>query len=257
MATLLLGLLSLLTGINYGIDEPVFTTILTPPKRDFAYEVRGYGSRVAVETKNDDDAFGRLASYIGVFGTPENQAASSSNNESIDMTAPVVTTESESVEMTAPVVTTEPVYMDMTAPVVTTESESVEMTAPVVTTNEDDVGTMQFILPAKYKAKNEAPTPTNDDVWLLDLPPSKGAVYKYTWFATDAKNKAHAETLIKKINSHLGYDLKNPTIEYMGYNAPFTNPLVRRNEVWISLTDDEIADLEKKFTSRRQMLRSN
>ena len=324
---------SLVTGVNYGIEEPAYDLLLKPPTRDFAYEVRSYGSRVAVETPNDSNAFNRLAAYIGVSGTPQNQAAVPSAEsvedsesidmtapvvvtepenidmtapvvvtepesidmtapvivtepesidmtapviitepesidmtapviitepESIDMTAPVIITEPESIDMTAPVITTEPESIDMTAPVVVTEPEDIDMTAPVVTTSEsENIATMQFILPTKYKSKEEAPVPLDENVWLVDLPPTKGAVFQYTCFATESKNKQYAEELLEQLKMDLGYEISNPSIEYMAYNPPFTNPFVRRNEVWVKLTDEQVNELEEKFARRRQMLRQN
>mmetsp|Transcript_71851 Transcript_71851/g.226962 ORF Transcript_71851/g.226962 Transcript_71851/m.226962 type:complete len:140 (-) Transcript_71851:296-715(-) len=55
------------------------------------YELRLYPACVVVETGTrgmveGDDSFGKLAKYIGVFGTPMNEAGSK-----IAMTAPVIT----------------------------------------------------------------------------------------------------------------------------------------------------------------------
>lgn len=54
------------------------------------YEIRRYGPSTAIETTaagaEENNAFGRLARFIGVFGQPEN-----AGDEKIAMTAPVVT----------------------------------------------------------------------------------------------------------------------------------------------------------------------
>merc|ERR1712071_716826 len=138
-----------------GLEEPGYD-VLMESNMGFAYEVRRYGSRVAIETVNDNRAFNRLAEYIGVGGTPQNNGSMA-----INMTAPVTidTTAPVTIDMTAPVV------IDMTEPVVTTP-ESIDMTAPVVTSEN---GFMQFILPAEYEFVSQAPVPLSDEVWLVQL----------------------------------------------------------------------------------------
>ena len=79
------------------------------------YEVRRYSPSVIAECSygdrgwgggNDGSPFGALARYIGVFGTPQNNAGKA-GGEKIAMTAPVLVTatatEPEPIAMTAPV----------------------------------------------------------------------------------------------------------------------------------------------------------
>merc|ERR1712087_420107 len=116
MAQIVAAIVTFLASFNAEIEEPSYTVVISPPSPDFSYEVRNYGTRIAIETVNDDDAFQVLAAYIGVGTDPENESTTAMN-----MTAPV----SEGIEMTTPVVVTESI--EMTAPVVVTES--IEMTA--------------------------------------------------------------------------------------------------------------------------------
>ena len=70
-----------------GVEVPKHEVLLKKP----LYEIRKYPPFVIVSTSTEDmvegnNSFGRLARYIGVFGSPEN-----TKNEAISMTAPVVT----------------------------------------------------------------------------------------------------------------------------------------------------------------------
>jgi hypothetical protein len=105
-----------------------------------AVELRRYASCVAVETPcarmdGRDGAFSRLAQYIGVFGTPANQAS-----QAIAMTAPVITNGSGSI--------------------------AVAMTAPVLSSS----NLMSFILPSSIRDVSEAPVPLHPQVSLRQIP---------------------------------------------------------------------------------------
>jgi len=96
---LVVGLLGGAAWISQGAMGSVFGTVgEETPKFEVlrsgeGYEVRRYAACTAVETTGsnpaeDNKSFGRLAKFIGVFGSPENAAV-----EKIAMTAPVVTFE--------------------------------------------------------------------------------------------------------------------------------------------------------------------
>eukprot|EP00976_Prorocentrum_cordatum_P009127 182170-Prorocentrum_minimum.AAC.3 len=77
-------------GAMFGkiaVEVPQYEVLLKKP----LYEIRKYPPFVIVSTSAEDmvegnNSFGKLAKYIGVFGSPEN-----SKKEAISMTAPVVT----------------------------------------------------------------------------------------------------------------------------------------------------------------------
>ena len=87
-----------------------------------------------------------LARYIGVFGNPENK-----DTNKIAMTAPVLSTK--------------------------TSSSKIAMTAPVLRTSAND---MRFVLPKKFKTKEDAPQPTDTRVELIDVPERMVAVKTFS-----------------------------------------------------------------------------
>merc|ERR1712048_1102290 len=102
-------------GLAWSASKEIFGA--TSHYESYAYEtledhgnwsLRAYAPAVAAETSTSDDnnGFMRLARYIGVFSTPENQS-----QDAVAMTTPVV---NEAIAMTTPVV-----------------SETIAMTTPV------------------------------------------------------------------------------------------------------------------------------
>ena len=87
-----------------------------------------------------------LARYIGVFGNPENK-----DTNKIAMTAPVLSTK--------------------------TSSSKIAMTAPVLSSSAND---MRFVLPKKFKTKEDAPQPTDTRVELIDVPERMVAVKTFS-----------------------------------------------------------------------------
>lgn len=171
-------------------------------------EIRHYAPCVAVETAcqslvssdGNNNAFRRLAKYIGVFGTPENEAA-------------------QTVAMTAPVMNTKP--------------QTVAMTAPVMNSN----GMMQFLLPAKYQTVAEAPKPTNKDVHLRQMDARWLAALTFSGTASDAvaeKRAAqlHAALVVAGI---LEQDSEMGTFEVARFNPPWTIPPFKTNEVLMAV----------------------
>jgi SOUL heme-binding protein len=115
------------------------------------FDVRAYPAYLVAEVthaseKSGADAdkdirsnsFKILAKYIGVFGTPENEAQTS-----LSMTSPVVM-----------------------------QSESVSMTSPVVSSDAsgENAGTMSFIMPSKYKTLSDLPKPKDARIKLKEIP---------------------------------------------------------------------------------------
>lgn len=210
------------------VAEPHFEVLLERAKGSVktAYEIRRYGERYVAEASytSDDDGspFRLLASYIGVFGDPQNEGA-----ESIDMTAPVMMQHNKK------------------------GGEAIAMTAPVMKSeNERGEKTMQFVLPEKYDELSKIPKPTNPKVHIREIPPAVGAVHRYSGSMDDELCKAMAMALREQLKKD-GVDLSEGYVmeeyQFWGYNPPFTLPMFRRNEVWIGLTNDQAKKLVEEF----------
>lgn len=170
-------------------------------------ELRRYASCVAVETPcarmdGRDGAFGRLASYIGVFGTPANR-----NSQAIAMTAPVITNSSS--------------------------GSAIAMTAPVLSTG----NVMSFILPSSIRDVSEAPIPLDPQVTLRQIPQRDIAALTF-WGNCDADT---ADSYAKQLFTTLQTSNIVPATAAMPphllarYNPPFTIWFMKKNEVLIDV----------------------
>jgi cellobiose phosphorylase len=122
------------------------------------------------------------------------------------------------------------------------------MTAPVVKT--EGKKTMQFMLPKEYDDLSKIPKPTNPAVHIKEIPSAVGAVHVFSGRFNDERSRKVAESLAKQLRED-GVDLSEEaameTYEFWGYNPPFTIPALRRNEVWIPLSEEEVSRLVNEF----------
>jgi hypothetical protein len=207
-------------GIVFGRDtvaEPPYTILMDRSDGPTAYQIRSYGPRVAIETsmqqnEGDRSPFMKLASYIGVVGAPVNEGG-----EAIAMTAPVMKSGTGSTGGTK---------IAMTAPVVRVES------------------VMQFVLPKEYDSVAKAPRPTDPTVIVKELPPATGAVHRYSGSMESDYCAQKALALAEQLRQDGLVDMDDATAtashSFWGYNPPFTLPMLRRNEVWIPLTPEQV-----------------
>lgn len=200
---LLLGLSFLLfSGMAMAIEEPKYTVL----EQSGAFELRAYESMIVAETTvtgSSDEAtragFRLIADYI--FG---NNTSRTGENEEISMTAPV---------------TVEP------------KSEEISMTAPV---NLEQVGQqwrVHFVMPSKYTLAT-LPKPNNPAVTLRKLPPRNYAVVRFSGFTGDAKKAKKTAELLQWLESKGIKPVGTP--ELARYNAPWTLPFLRRNEIMVA-----------------------
>ena len=208
-----------------GVAEPAFDVLLSR-STTVSYQLRKYGARYACETEYPADAksnsmgFKALAGYIGVGTAPQNDGGTG-----IAMTAPVVTEKSQ--------------------------GKSISMTAPVVTDSVgDDMKKMAFILPAEYDSMDKIPKPTNPKVKITKLPAAKGAVHTFSGSCNDERAKVKARELIGQLRND-GVEIDEKAVlekfELWQFHPPFTIPMMRKNEVWIGLSEDQVNDLMNKY----------
>ena len=108
--------------------------------------------------------------------------------------------------------------------------ESISMTAPVEL---DSEGTsIPMTAPAAYDLE-AAPTPTDDAVELVFVPERTLAVRRFSWRPTDERIEREMETLTTTLEDADVSIQGDPF--FMGYDAPFTLPFLRRNEVAVEV----------------------
>lgn len=178
-------------------------------------ELRRYPDLVLVETvaPSTREAFRRLFRYI---------SGDNDGGDHLEMTAPVeLTTPGPSIPMTAPVELARP-------------TRTLPMTTPVeTTTNSDEEGVrMAFYLPPEYDV-DSAPRPTAGGVDLVSVPARTLAVRQFSWRATDRRVARETERLLADLEA-AGVPLDGDPF-FMGYDAPWTLPFLRRNEVAVAV----------------------
>ena len=106
---------------------------------------------------------------------------------------------------------------------------------------------MQFMLPAEMDDMSKIPKPTNSDVTVKELPAAVGAVMRYSGTFNEENNKAKAKEFAKQLKDD-GLDIEEEDFmdkhQVWGFNPPWTIPSMRRNEIWIELTEDQVQKLK-------------
>jgi hypothetical protein len=112
--------------------------------------------------------------------------------------------------------------------------ESMPMTAPVETVSVDEGVRMAFFLPADYDAES-APEPTDDRLSLSTVPERTLAVVRFSGRATDGRVARERERLVGALDRAEVATEGEPF--FMGYDAPWALPPLRRNEVAVRVAD--------------------
>jgi hypothetical protein len=124
---------------------------------------------------------------------------------------------------------------EMTSPVIqTAESTKLAMTAPVTQTATSGGFLVQFVLPKGVTAAN-APEPLDVRVKLRDVQQSSVAVIRYSGFWTDANYNEHLAKLQAALRAADVAWIGEPV--YSRYNAPYIPWFMRRNEIWLRLSN--------------------
>lgn len=123
-------------------------------------------------------------------------------------------------------------------------SERINMTAPVVLDNPSGtVLTMSFILPSKYiENDKQPPVPTDSRVKIERVPGKLMAVKTFSGFLMSSRAEKMKQVVLKQIENSKYEAIhsaeEKPIFEEYGYNAPFTIPMFRTNEVALQLKDN-------------------
>ena len=122
--------------------------------------------------------------------------------------------------------------ISMTAPVQQQESQKIAMTAPVQQQSTGRSWQISFVMPSKYSMET-LPEPKNDRVRLKEIMTKKFVVIKFSGTNSNENVTEHENQLMKYIESNQIKIIDSP--KYAFYNAPWTLPFMRRNEVMIEI----------------------
>ncbi|MBL0089354.1 MAG: heme-binding protein [Ideonella sp.] len=124
---------------------------------------------------------------------------------------------------------------EMTAPVTQAAVPvKLEMTAPVTQTAAPGGFLVQFVLPRGVSLAT-APEPLDARVRLREVAPSRVAVIRYSGFWSTSNYDQHLAKLQAALRA-AGLAWTGEAV-YSRYNAPFTPWFMRRNEIWLHLSD--------------------
>jgi hypothetical protein len=121
----------------------------------------------------------------------------------------------------------------MTAPVMQQPSEKIAMTAPVIQQAKGKSWNVRFVMPSEYTIET-LPKPVNPKVALIEVPAMRFAVIRFSGFAGQGSLDAH-EAELRAFMAERGLTATSAP-QYAFYNAPWTLPFMRRNEVMIEVT---------------------
>ena len=122
----------------------------------------------------------------------------------------------------------------MTAPVTQRPSQNIAMTAPVTQQTVGASWKVRFVMPSEYTMAT-LPQPVNPEVKLIEVPASRFAAIQFSGLGNQRALDRRTEQLLDYLKQEgLSY-MGEPT--YAFYNAPWTLPFMRRNEVLIAIED--------------------
>ncbi|MDH3978028.1 MAG: heme-binding protein [Gammaproteobacteria bacterium] len=111
-------------------------------------------------------------------------------------------------------------------------SEKIEMTTPVQRELSDEGWRVSFMLPSKYTMET-APVPSDPRVQIREVPGQLMAVLRYSGRWT-SKNAAKKEAQLYETLAGQSLTVLSE-VKTALYNAPYTPPFMRRNEVMVEV----------------------
>ncbi|MDI9314245.1 MAG: heme-binding protein [Hydrotalea sp.] len=191
------------------VKEPDFTVL----RSEKNIQLRQYAPYIVAEVTVSGDrraaasaGFRLIADYIFGGNKAKNTAGSEKVAQKIAMTAPVIQQPT---------------------------SQKIAMTAPVIQQlNDADKWTVQFVMPKEYTMAT-LPTPNNAAVELKPVPAKKWAVIKFSGSWSDSNLAKKLDVLMQYVNENKLQTVGAPRTAF--YNAPWTLPPLRRNEVMVEV----------------------
>lgn len=112
------------------------------------------------------------------------------------------------------------------------ENEKISMTTPVIKKESKEMKKLAFVVPAKFA--DQIPEPNNPNLNILKFEEGLFAVIQYSGFSGDSK-ELHKSIELKSWLLDKGYQSYSKAMT-ASYNAPFSLPMLRRNEIWIRVS---------------------
>ena len=122
--------------------------------------------------------------------------------------------------------------ISMTAPVQQKENQKIAMTAPVQQQSMGKSWRMSFVMPSKYRL-DSLPVPNNNRVRLKEILTKKFVIIEFSGTNSNENVTKHENQLMNYIEANQINIIGSP--KYAFYNAPWTLPFLRRNEVMIEI----------------------
>ena len=109
------------------------------------------------------------------------------------------------------------------------------MTAPVQQQLTGKLWKISFVMPSKYRM-DSLPVPNNNRVRLKEILAKKFVVIEFSGLNSTENVKEHENQLMNYIQVNQIKIIDSP--KYAFYNAPWTLPFLRRNEVMIEINEN-------------------
>ena len=122
--------------------------------------------------------------------------------------------------------------ISMTAPVQQKENQKIAMTSPVQQQLAGKSWQISFVMPSKYNM-DSLPVPNNNRVRLKKILTKKFVVIEFSGTNSNENVTEHENQLMNYIEANQIKIIGSP--KYAFYNAPWTLPFLRRNEVMIEI----------------------
>ena len=126
----------------------------------------------------------------------------------------------------------------MTAPVLQSRTQRIAMTAPVAQRAEAGRFVVAFVLPANMTMAT-APTPTQPEVTLREVPARMAAATRYSGRWTQKAFDSHRAALLSGIAA--AGMTAGGEVQFARFDPPFKPSFLRHNEVVIDLVNSDVA----------------
>ena len=125
--------------------------------------------------------------------------------------------------------------ISMTAPVEQKGNQKIAMTTPVQQQFTNKSWRISFVMPSKF-SMDSLPVPNNNRVHLKEVLAKKFVVIEFSGTNSNANVNEHENQLMSYIDAKKIKTIGSP--KYAFYDAPWTLPILRRNEVMIEIKNE-------------------